>query len=102
MCGQKLTGGICAIDLEAFVLARELLGETKIVKCRGDVQELGVEAEILLTALLSREQIDADGVVNEQLRGILMQDLCRLFREQGIGNREGGSSSRSHGRAPLR
>ena len=25
MCGEELTGGVCAIDLEAFVWARELL-----------------------------------------------------------------------------
>src|SRR3954447_4088047 len=101
MCGKELTGGIGAIDLEAFVLARELLDETEIVKCRGDVEEFGVEAELLLTALLSREQIDADGVVKEQIGRILTQDLCRLFREQGIGNHEGGSSTRSHGSSPL-
>src|SRR5690348_1842341 len=65
MCGQELAGGIGAIDLEAFVLAREVLGETEIVKRRGDVEEFGVEAELLLTALLRREQIDADGVVEE-------------------------------------
>jgi hypothetical protein len=101
MCGQELAGGIGAIDLEAFVLARELLDETEIVKRRGDVEELGVEAELLLTALLSREQVDADGVVKEQIGRILTQDLCGLFREQGIGNDEGGSSTRSHGSSPL-
>ena len=30
MCGEELTGGICAIDLATFVLARELLGETDV------------------------------------------------------------------------
>ncbi len=101
MCGKELTGGICAVDLEAFGLARELLGETEIVKCRGDVEEFGVEAEPLLTALLSREQIDADGVVKEQIRRILTQDLRGLSREQGIGNDEGGSGTRSHGSSPF-
>src|SRR5262249_42606469 len=38
-------GGICPIDLEAFVLARELLDETEVVKCGGDVEEFSVEAE---------------------------------------------------------
>src|SRR5262249_19127769 len=79
MRGQKLTGGICAIDLEPFVLARELLDQTEIVKCRGDVEEFRIEAKPLLTALLSREQIDADGVVKEQIRRILTQNLCGLF-----------------------
>ena len=51
MCGEELTGGVCAIDLEAFVLARELLDETEIVKCGGDVEEFRVKAELLLTAL---------------------------------------------------
>src|SRR6185437_6726092 len=101
MCGKELTGGIGAIDLEAFGLARELLGETEIVKRCGDVEELSVEAELLLTALLRREQIDADGMVEEQIGRILTQDLCGHFREQGIGNDEGGSSTRSHESSPL-
>ena len=78
MCGKELTGGICAIDLEAFVLARELLDETEIVKCRGDVEEFGVEAELLLTTLLSSEQIDADGVVNEKFREL--NDILEFIR----------------------
>ena len=86
MCAKELTRGICAIDLEAFVFARELLGETEIVKCRGDVEEFGVEAQLSLTALLGREQIDADGVVKEQIAGMLAQDARGLFREQA--NRE--------------
>src|SRR5262245_47617476 len=97
VCGKELTGGICAIDLEAFVLARELPDETEIMKCRGDVEEFGVEVELLLTALLRREQVNADGVVHEQIGRILTQDLCGLFREHGIRNGEEGSSNRSHG-----
>ena len=93
MCGKELTGGICAIDLEAFVFARELLDETEIVKCRGDVEEFSIEAELLLTALLSREQIDADGVVKKQIGGMLTQDVCGLLREHGIGNDEAGRES---------
>ena len=49
MCGEELTGGICTIDLEAFVLTRELLDETAVVKCGGDTEEFRVEAEFLLT-----------------------------------------------------
>ena len=57
MCGKELAGGICAVDLEAFVfLARERFDETEIAKSRGDVKKFLVEAELLLTALLSREQ----------------------------------------------
>ena len=89
MCGEELTGGIRAIDLEAFVGAREFLEETQIVKCRGDVEELGIDAELLLAGLLRGEEIDAEGVVEEQIGGILPQDAGGLFREQGIGNGEG-------------
>jgi hypothetical protein len=90
MCAEELTDGVCAIDLEAFVFARELLDETEIVKCGGDVEEFRVEAELLLTALLSREQVDADGVIKEQIGGILTQEVSGLFRERGIGNGEAG------------
>jgi hypothetical protein len=37
MCGEELPGSICPIDLEAFVLARE------VVKCGGYVEEFSVE-----------------------------------------------------------
>src|ERR1700760_2152724 len=57
------TCGICAIDLEALVWARKLLYEAEIVKCGGDVQKLTVEAQIPLTTLLSREQVDTDRVI---------------------------------------
>jgi hypothetical protein len=35
------------------------------VKCGGYVEEFRLEAEFLLSALLSREQVNADGVINE-------------------------------------
>jgi hypothetical protein len=63
------------------------------VKCGGDVEEFRVEAELLLTALLNREQIDADGVIKEQIGRILTQDIRGVFREQGIGNDEGRRES---------
>jgi hypothetical protein len=44
----------------------------------------------LLTALLSREQVDADRVIKEQIGGMLTQEVCGLFREQRIGYDEGG------------
>jgi hypothetical protein len=65
MCGEELTDGVCAIDLETFVWAREPLDQTEIVKCGGDVEEFSVEAEILLMSLFSREQVDAHGVIKE-------------------------------------
>jgi hypothetical protein len=55
MCGEELTDGVCAIDLEAFVWAGEVLEETEIVKCGGDVEKFSVEAKLLLTAVLSRK-----------------------------------------------
>ena len=59
MCSEELTGRVCAIDLEAFIWAREFLDETKIVKCGRDIEEFRVEVKLSLTALLSREQVDA-------------------------------------------
>ena len=60
------------------------------MKCCGDVEEFCVEPQLLLTTLLCREQIDADGVIKDQIAGILTQDLCGLFREKRIGNVESG------------
>ncbi|MGY4622784.1 hypothetical protein ACVWY3_000540 [Bradyrhizobium sp. USDA 4486] len=78
---EKLPCGICAIDFEALVWARELLDETEIVKSGSYVEEFGIEPQIPLTTLLSREQVDADRVIKEQIGGMLAQDVCRLFRE---------------------
>jgi hypothetical protein len=88
---KELSGGIGAIDLEAFVRARKLLDKAKIVKGGGHVEEFGVEAQVPLTTLLSREQVDADRLVKEQISGMLAQYVCRLFREQRIGNDNGMS-----------
>ena len=54
VCAQELSRGIGAIDLEAFVLAGELPGQAEIVKGRGDVEELRIEPQLSLTALLWR------------------------------------------------
>jgi hypothetical protein len=67
---KKLSGGICAIDLEAFVGARELLDNTEIVECGSHVEEFRVEAQFPLTTLLSREQVDTDRVIKEQIIGV--------------------------------
>ena len=48
---EKLSGGICAVDLEAFVLARERPDEAEIVKCGGHVKEFRIEAQFPLTTL---------------------------------------------------
>ena len=61
------------------------------MKCGGDVEEFRVEAELLLTALLSCKQVDADGAVKKQISGMLAQDVCGIAREQGIRDDEGGN-----------
>jgi hypothetical protein len=52
---EKLSGGICAIDLEAFIWARELLDQAEIVKCGSHIEQFRVEVLFPLTPLLSRE-----------------------------------------------
>ena len=90
MCREELTGRVCAIHLEAFVWAREFLDETEVVKRGGDVEEFGVEVKLSLTAVLGREQVNADRVIEEQICGMLSQKICGLFRKQGIGNGQVG------------
>jgi hypothetical protein len=65
VCAEELTRGIRAIDLEAFVVAGELPGQTEIVKCRREVEEFCIEPQLSLTALLGGEQIDPHGVVEK-------------------------------------
>jgi hypothetical protein len=59
-----------------------------LIRPRCHVEKFRVEAQFPLTTLRSREQVDADRVIEEQIGGVLTQDLCGLFREQGIGNDE--------------
>ena len=58
------------------------------MKCGRDVEEFRVEAKLSFTALLSREQVDADRVIEEQIRGMLTPEISGLFRKQGIGNEQ--------------
>jgi hypothetical protein len=90
---EELTGSVCPIDFEAFVFTRELIDETEVVKSGSDVEEFRIESELLLPTLLSREQVDAGGVIKWQIGGRLTQDVCRLFREHRIGNDQGGRDS---------
>src|SRR6185437_13156798 len=69
---EKLSGGICAIDLEAFVWARELLDQAEIVKSSGHVEEFSVETQFPLTTLLCREQVDTHRVIEQQIGGMLV------------------------------
>lgn len=89
-CREELTGSVRTINLEAFVLTGEFLDQIQIVKCAGDVEEFSVKAKILLTALLNREQVEADRVIKQQIGGMLTPDLRGLFRQHGIENVEGG------------
>ena len=90
MCSEELTGRVCAIDLEAFVWAREFLKKTKIMKCSRDVEKFWIKAKLSLTALLRCEEVDTNRVIKEQIRGMLTQEIGSFFRKQGVGNDEGG------------
>ncbi len=43
-----------------------------------------------LTALLSREEVNAHRVIEQQIGGMLAQKISGLFREQRVGNDESG------------
>jgi hypothetical protein len=55
MCSKELTGGVCAIDLEALVWTREFPDETEIVKCSRDVEKFKIAAKFLLAACSAGE-----------------------------------------------
>jgi hypothetical protein len=86
---EKLSRGVRAIDLETLVRAGEFPDEAEIVERRGNVEKLPIESKISLAALLDSEQVDADRMVEKQLRGMLSQDVRRLLRQQGIRDSEG-------------
>ncbi len=92
---EEPTSGVCSVDLEAFARARELLVQAEIVECGSDVEELRIEAESLLTSLLSRKQIHPKRVIEDQLRGVPAKDVGRLVCERGI--RDDGQQRRDAG-----
>jgi hypothetical protein len=70
------------------------------VKGSGNVEELRVEAELPLTALLRGEQINANRMIEEQVGGMLAENSRGLLHEHGIRNGEIGRKS-WHGFAAL-
>ena len=82
---EKLSGRICAIDLETFVWARERLDEAQIVKCLPPRQEFRVEPQTPLKTLLGAEQVDAHRVIEEQIGGMLAQDVAASFAIKELG-----------------
>ena len=84
MCDEELSDRVRAIDFEALVCRRELLDESEVVKCSGDVKKLTVESKASLVALLSCEKIYPDGVVEEQIRGMPTQKIGGLPCKQRI------------------
>ena len=65
---KELSGGICAVDLEAFIRAREPPDEAEI----GHIEQLPVEAQLPLTPLLSPEQVDAVKELSVELPNLRM------------------------------
>ena len=55
----------------------------------GHGQQLAVNAQTPLTTLRRPEQEHTDRMVEQQISGLLSQDVCRLLRQQGIRNGEG-------------
>jgi len=59
MCSEELTGRVCATTSKRSSGLENFFDETEIVKCGRDIEEFRVEVKLSLTALLSREQVDA-------------------------------------------
>src|SRR5258708_30501263 len=68
VASQEVTGGICAVNLEAFLRAAVLVGQAHVVEQRACIKQFGIESQSATLACQSAPVIDAARMVKEQRR----------------------------------
>jgi len=100
LAAQKFARGVGAIDFEPLGIGVIGVGKPQIVKQRGDIEQFGIEFEILPDTLHCTEHKDADGVVEQHLRFMLPHQLGGLARDSAVGDRDAGENG-GHYRTPV-
>jgi len=67
VASQEVRGGICAVNLEAFLRAAVLMGQAHVVEHRACIKQFGIESEAATLARQSAPVIGAARMVKEQL-----------------------------------
>src|SRR6202040_3389201 len=74
VASQEVTGGICAVNLEAFLRGAVLMRQAHVVEHRTCIKQFGIESQSATLACQSAPVIDAARMVKQQRRfGVLYQ-----------------------------
>src|SRR5258707_7409036 len=68
VASQEVTGGICAVNLEAFLRGAVLMRQAHVVEHRACIKQFGIESQSATPASERAPVIDAARVVEQQRR----------------------------------
>jgi hypothetical protein len=83
---QKITGGVCAIDLITQVAFPKTCREAKIMKHSRDVEKFRVKSQALALACQVGPIIDARGVLKQKIALVIASELSCVARQLAVGN----------------
>jgi hypothetical protein len=83
---EKVAGGVRAVDLETLVRAAVCRGQAHVVKHRPGVQELAIELEAMTLSGKRTPVVDAAGMVEQQSRFGILDELRYLAGEASVRN----------------
>src|SRR4030088_1206848 len=83
---HEVTGGICAVNLEAFLRAAMLLGQAHVVEHRACIKQFGIESQSATLACQRAPVIDPARMVKQQRRLGVPHQLGYFTRELAVGN----------------
>src|ERR1700688_4496737 len=86
VASQEVTGGICAVNLEAFLRAAMLMRQAHVVEHRACIKQFGIEFESATLACQSAPVIDAARMVKQQRRFDVADQLRCFAREGAVRN----------------
>ncbi len=66
VASQEVTGGICAVNLEAFLRGAVLMRQAHVVEHRACIKQFGIESQSATLASEGAPVIDAARVVKQQ------------------------------------
>src|SRR5258708_37858571 len=88
MTAQEVARGICSINLKTVCVAAVSRYETDVVEHGAGVEKFGVELEAAVLACEGAKEVDAAGVIEEQSRFCVVNELGDLVGEFTVGNRD--------------
>src|SRR5689334_25199969 len=78
---EKFAGCVRAINLKSLRRRVIMVDEAEIVKQRRDIEQLGIELQILAKSLHRSEHIDANRMVEQHLGLVTAHQFCGLSRQ---------------------